>query len=221
MCAAGRSGRTAPRTEPHSQRRDPQAIEATGAIAASNEAKLSFQQSGIVKRVAVSSSATAVKQGDMLAELDTVDLELGRTQSEAQLAHANNAIRNAEQAVIVAQANYSRTCKARARVDLKAAEAALANAKANFASVTSARRQTRRSQGRAWTPHRPIWTNSRPGRPRRHAACNRSCKMQKRPAQAQFAYDNAFRRDPAGIGCQPGRVAAGAGDQRLELAKST
>jgi HlyD family secretion protein len=59
-------------------------VNASGTVAAPNQARLTFKTSGIVKEVYVK-VGDVVKQGDPLAALDTTDLQAQVTQAEASL----------------------------------------------------------------------------------------------------------------------------------------
>ena len=198
-----------------------QAIEATGTIAASSEAKLSFQQSGVVRQVSVV-IGDSVKKGDVLATLDTTDLELGLQQAEAQLEQSKNSIRNAEQAVIVAQANYTRTLQGTRPIDLKAAEAALTSAKANYGKVTKGQVSDAVAAKAALDAAQASLDKLKAGPTDEDVA---SVRAQLENAQAalrsaQSGYDNAFRRDPAGIGASPAALQLEQATNNFNLAKS-
>jgi len=199
-----------------------QTIEATGTIIADNEAKLSFQQGGIVKTVSVVIGAT-VKKGDVLAMLDTIDLELGRQQAEAQLEQSKNNIRTAEQAVIIAQANYTRTVQGTRATDLKAAEAALSSARANYTKITKGQVSDIAAAKAALDAAQANLDKLKAGPTDEDIA---AAKAQLENAEAglrnaQFAYDNAFRRDPAGIGASPAALQLEQATNNFNLAKST
>lgn len=216
------AGEAAQRTETVRSGAIRQEIEATGMIAASSEARLSFQQSGVVKRVAVS-IGDAVTQGDVLAELDTVDLELGARQAEAQLAQARNAIRTAEQAVVVAQANVTRTLQGTRDADLKAAEAGLTSAKANYARTTTGQAADAAAAQAALDAAQANLDKLNAG-PTAEDIAAVQAQLQNAEAalrNAQFAYDNAFRRDPAGIGASPAALQLEQATNAYQLAKST
>ncbi|MCL5998167.1 MAG: efflux RND transporter periplasmic adaptor subunit [Chloroflexi bacterium] len=95
-------------------------VNATGNIQAEAEVQLSFDQPGTVAQVNVT-AGDAVKKGDVLASLDTADLELALSQAEASL--------------IVANANYSRTVEGPRQADLDAAQSAVNAAYANYDKV--------------------------------------------------------------------------------------
>ncbi len=198
-----------------------QTIEATGTIAASSEAKLSFQQGGIIRSVSVN-IGDAVKKGDVLAELDTTDLELSMGQAEAQLAQSQNNVRNAQQAIIVAQANYSRTVQGTRAGDLKAAEAALTSAKANYAKVTKGQGSDAAAAKAAVDATQANLDKLRAGPTDEDLA---SVKAQLQNAEAalklaQSAYDRAYGQNPAAIGAHPAALELERATNNYTLAKS-
>lgn len=198
-----------------------QGVEATGTIAASNEAKLSFQQSGIVSLVSVK-IGDAIKKGDVLAELDTTDLQLGVNQSEAQLEQSRNNVRNAEQAIVVAQSNYSRTVQGSRAGDIKAAEAAVASANANLGKVTKGQAADVAAARAAVNAAQANLDKLRAG-PTTEDTAAVAAGLQNAEASlrsAQNAYDNAFRRDPAGIGASPAGVQLETATNNYNLARS-
>ncbi|MGH2594030.1 MAG: efflux RND transporter periplasmic adaptor subunit [Anaerolineae bacterium] len=91
------------------------AVESSGSVAAQDSVALSFGTSGTAARVVVE-AGDRVKRGDVLAALDTADLEL-------QVAQA-------EQAYLIQQANYSTT--------VAADPAAVASAQAAVSSANAA-----------------------------------------------------------------------------------
>jgi HlyD family secretion protein len=95
-------------------------VNATGNILAEGEIMLSFQQPGVVQQVNVKVDDT-VKEGQMLASLDTQDLEL--------------ALAQARTALITANAGYSRTVEGASQADIDAAQAALNAAYSNYDKV--------------------------------------------------------------------------------------
>ncbi len=95
-------------------------VSATGNIQPEAEARIGFQQPGKVVELAVE-VGSMVRQGDLIARLDTTDLELALAQAKTGL--------------IVANAAYSRTVEGARAADIKAAEAALSAAQANYARV--------------------------------------------------------------------------------------
>ena len=181
-----------------------QRIEASGTIAASSEAKLSFQQGGLVRAVNVV-IGDAVKKGDVLAEIDSTDLELSLRQAEAQLVQSKNAIRNAEQAIVIAQAIYTRTVQGARDADLVAAEAALASANANLTRVTQGQTSDVSAAKAALDAAQASYDKLKAGPTVDDLASVQAALQNAEVAQrnAQSAYDNAFRRDPAGIGANP------------------
>ena len=198
-----------------------QTIEATGTIAASSEAKLSFQQSGVVHSVPVN-IGDGVKKGDVLAELDTTDLELGAQQAEAQFAQSKNNIRNAEQAIIVAQANYSRTVQGTRESDLKAAEAALASAQANYAKTTSGQASDAAAAKAALDAAQANLDKVKAGPTNEDIAGVRAALQNAEAAlkSAQSAYDKANNQNPASISASPAALQLEQATNNFNLAKS-
>jgi HlyD family secretion protein len=198
-----------------------QAIEATGSIAASNEAKVSFQQSGVISVVRVK-IGDAVKKGDVLAELDATDLTLAMNQAEAQLEQSKNNVRNAEQAIIIAQANYSRTVQGSSEADIKAAEAAVASANANYTRVTKGQASDAAAAKAAVDAAQANLDKLKAG-PTSEDIAAVAAQLQNAEAalrSAQFAYDNAFRSNPAGIGASPASAQLETATNNYNLAKS-
>jgi HlyD family secretion protein len=196
-------------------------IDATGNIVATNEAKLSFQQGGIVSTVHVK-IGDAVKKGDVLAELDTTDLQLGVSQAEAQLAQSKNSVRNAEQAVIITQANYSRTVEGTRDADLKAAETALQSAQANYAKVTQGQSSDAAAARAAVDAAQAKLDKIKAG-PTAEELAGVTAQLQNAEAAlrlAQSGYDRAFSRNPAGISASPESLQLEQATNNFNLAKS-
>ncbi len=95
-------------------------VNATGNIQPEAETRIGFQQPGKVVELSVQ-VGSAVRKGDVIARLDTADLELALAQARTGL--------------IVANAAYSRTVEGARAGDIKAAEAALSAAQASYARV--------------------------------------------------------------------------------------
>ena len=96
-------------------------VSASGKIDPAAEVKLNFGAPGTVKEVYVDEGAT-VKAGDVIAELDTADLQL--------------AVKQAEQAVATQQLAYTQAVSP-TESDIKAAEAAVSSATANLSQLSS------------------------------------------------------------------------------------
>jgi HlyD family secretion protein len=121
-------------------------IGASGNVAASQEANLSFGASGTVSQVSVT-VGQQVKAGDVLAGLDTTNLKLQEQEAQASLDAAQANLQEAQQpatpddlasaqaALASAQANYESVKAGPSKADLAAAQAALASAQANYESV--------------------------------------------------------------------------------------
>lgn len=93
---------------------------ATGNIQADSEVNLTFQSTGNVTKVNVS-RGDVVKKGDLLAQLDTADLESALAQAQAALVIATDA--------------YSRTVEGAQPADVSAAQAALSAANAAYSKL--------------------------------------------------------------------------------------
>lgn len=102
-------------------------VNATGNIQPEAEARIGFQQPGRVVELAVE-VGSVVKQGDLIARLDTADLELALAQARTGL--------------ILANAAYSRTVESARAADIKAAEAALNAAQAAYARLRAGSEKT-------------------------------------------------------------------------------
>ncbi|MCS7055551.1 MAG: efflux RND transporter periplasmic adaptor subunit [Thermoflexales bacterium] len=161
-------------------------VSATGNIEPEAEVRLTFQQPGTVAEIFFEQSDT-VKKGDVIARLDTTDLELALAQAQASLDQAKSALAQAEMAVenakvqeIIAMANYSRTVSGARPSEINAARAALAAAQANLDKLKAGP-----------TPEDLAAAEA--------ALRNAEAALR----QAQSAYDMAYKRDPAGIGASP------------------
>jgi HlyD family secretion protein len=118
-------------------------VSAAGNIEAHQTVDLSFGQSGVVESVNVE-VGDEVKAGDVLAELDTAELELSLRSAEVNLKNARNTlsetenpnteqeIANAEASVASAQAAYDKVAAGASKPELSAAQAAVASAKAAY-----------------------------------------------------------------------------------------
>jgi HlyD family secretion protein len=95
-------------------------VSATGAVQPERSANLSFSSSGTIISVTVA-AGDQVKAGQLLAQLDTADLEL--------------AVRQAEVSLRTAQAQLRQLQEPPSAADLAAAQAALASAQANYQQV--------------------------------------------------------------------------------------
>ncbi len=161
-------------------------VNATGNIEPEAEIRLSFQQAGTVAEVFFE-RGQAVKKGDVIAKLDTVDLELALAQAQASLEQAKNALLQAQTALenakaqeIIATANYSRTVAGVRKSEIDAARAALAAAEANLAKLKA---------------------GPEPEDIAAAEAALRNAEAALRRAQSN--YDAAYARNPAAIGAHP------------------
>jgi HlyD family secretion protein len=125
-------------------------VAAAGNLQAHQAVDLSFGQSGTVKAVQAA-VGDRVKAGDLLAELDTADLELNLRSAEVSLKNAQNAlaearnpyteqdISDAQASVNSAQAAYDKVAAGASQSDLASAQAAVTSAQAAYnAAVASA-----------------------------------------------------------------------------------
>jgi HlyD family secretion protein len=161
-------------------------VNATGNIEPESEVRLNFQQAGTVAEVFFEEGA-AVKKGDVIAKLDTTDLELALAQAQAQmdnakggLVTAQNAVENAKAAEIIATAGYSRTVSGVRPADVAAARAALDAAQASLEKLLAGPTATDLGQAEAQLR-------------------NAEAALK----QAQGVYDRAYSANPAGIGGSP------------------
>jgi len=161
-------------------------VNATGNIEPEAEIRLSFQQAGTVAEVFFE-RGQAVRKGDVIAKLDTVDLELALAQAQASLEQAKNALLQAQTALenakaqeIIATANYSRTVAGVRKSEIDAARAVLAAAEANLAKLKA---------------------GPEPEDIAAAEAALRNAEAALRRAQSN--YDAAFARNPAAIGAHP------------------
>ncbi len=128
------------------QGRIEETIGASGNVAAGKEANLAFGASGTVAQVSVT-DGQQVEAGQVLAQLDTTNLQLQVQNAQAALdaAQANlqqaqqpatpEDIASAEAALASAQANYDSVKAGPSKEDLAAAQAAVTSAQANYDSV--------------------------------------------------------------------------------------
>ena len=150
-------------------------VTATGNIQPEAETRLGFQQAGTVAAVNVK-VGDVVKKGDLLAKIDTADLELGLAQAQASLAQANTSL-------LTANANFSRTVEGPRKADIDAAEAVLSAAYANYEKVRN---------------------GPQPADYAAAEASLRNTEAALRSAQA--TYDATFARNAAGIGASQASI---------------
>ncbi|HRA00077.1 MAG TPA: efflux RND transporter periplasmic adaptor subunit [Thermoflexales bacterium] len=154
-------------------------VSATGNIQPESDAKLTFQVAGQVAEV-LKQQGDRVAKGEAIAKLDTTDLSIAVSQAEASFQQAKTNVSNAEQAVIVAQANYSRTVEGARPSDVAAAQAAYNAAIENYNKAKKG--PTAQDLGVVEAALR-----------------NAEASLK----QAQFAYDMQFKLNPAAIGASP------------------
>ncbi len=164
-------------------------INASGNIQAEDEAKFAFQSGGLVAKVHVK-VGDAVTKGSVLAELDTVDTGLA-------LRRAQSSIKDAEAALIIAQANYSRTVEGARPAELAAAQVALRAANDAYAQTSAG----------------PTDADIR-------AAKARLANAEAAVRRAQATYDQAFHQDPATITAHPAALALEQATNDYNLARA-
>jgi HlyD family secretion protein len=147
-------------------------VNATGSIQANDEVKLGFSATGTIAAVNAKVGET-VKKGAVLAALDTAETEIS-------LAKAKLDVKNAEAALIIANANFSRTVDGPRAPDVAAAQAALGAAQAAL--------------DRAKVGPKPVDSAGAAARMRNAEAALK---------RAQSAYDAAYQFDPATITASP------------------
>ena len=171
-------------------------VSATGNIQAESEVKLSFQQPGTAAQVLLK-VGDSVKKGDVIAKLDTTDLELALSQSQASVLQTQNSLANAQAQVIVATAGYSRTVEGTRPSDLAAGQASLNAALANLNKVK--------------------------GGPTDEDIASVRASLQNAEAslkQAQASYDRAYQSNPAAIGASPAALQLEQATNNYNAAKS-
>ncbi|SFS57616.1 HlyD family secretion protein [Sulfitobacter marinus] len=116
-------------------------VTATGSIEPTNLVEISSELSGTVKKVLVDYNDT-VSEGQLLAQLDTTQLEAQLAVQKASHAVAEAQVSSAKATLLEAQLNYDTVRKldergVTTRTNMNAAEAKLARAKADLASATA------------------------------------------------------------------------------------
>jgi len=131
-----------------------------------------------------------VQKGAVLARLDTTD-------AEWELRKAQTSLQDADAALIIAQSSYSRTVARAQPAEIAAAQSSVKAANDNYKKVlagpTEAEYQSAKAQ-----------------------LANAEAELR----QAQSAYDNAFREDPAGIGAHPAALALEKATNNYNAAKA-
>ncbi len=184
-------------------------VAASGVVVPAQETQMAFTLSESVKAVNVA-EGDRVTAGQALVELDDKALQAQRAQAQAALdsAQANydllaagptaEELRQAEAALVMATAAYSRTVGGARRADIAAAQAALNAAVDAYEKVKA-------------------------GPAEEDVAMVRSNLLSAEAAlkQAQAKYDDAYRRDPAGIGASPAALALEQATNAYNAAKAT
>jgi HlyD family secretion protein len=172
-------------------------VTATGNIEPEAVVKLSFQQPGTVAEVNVD-VGDAVKKGDVIAKLDTADLDLALAQAQTAVAQAQTAVAHANQQVIVATANYSRTVEGSRPAEIAAAQSALNAATENYNKLKRGPTEEDIAAARAQLQ-------------------NAEAALK----QAQSNYDRAYEHNPAGIGAHPTSLALEQATNNFNASKSS
>lgn len=147
-------------------------VSATGNIRPAREVRLAFQSAGVVAEVQVA-VGDVVRSGQVLAAIDSADAELS-------LKKAQLALKDAEAALIIANADYNQLVEGTRTTEIDAAQAALSSAYANYQKITNGPNPADAALARA-----------------------RMLNTEASLRQAQAAYDAAYRANPAGIGASP------------------
>jgi HlyD family secretion protein len=166
-------------------------IVATGKVAARSTVNIAFTQSGVVRDVRVT-EGRQVNAGDALAVLDAIDLTF-----TAQQQYAN---------YLNALASNSATVKGPSASDLASAQAALASAKVALQDAKNGGSAAERASAAAGLKNAQTALADLDNPPTEEEVASLKATMDNAKAsldQAQSAYDNAYRRDPAGIGANP------------------
>jgi HlyD family secretion protein len=106
-------------------------VNATGSILPEKQTTLSFKGAGRVAEVLVEEGQIAAS-GEVLARLETTDLEFAVDQAEVAVGQAQLAVNQAELGLASAQAQLLSIQRDPARYDIAAAESAVASAKATY-----------------------------------------------------------------------------------------
>ncbi len=140
-CSRGTTSTTAQRSATLEKGDMTATVSATGNIQPEADVRVVFQSTGTVAEVAVK-IGDRVKKGDVLAKLDTIDLDLALLQSQASLEQAQNALDNtgtaieqAQNQILIATSSYSKTIGGVRNSDIVAAQAAYDAAVANYDKV--------------------------------------------------------------------------------------
>lgn len=178
-------------------------VSATGNIQPEADVRVAFQSTGTVAEVRVK-VGDRIKKGDLLAKLDTTDLDLALLQSQASLEQAKNALANADTAIeqarnqiVIATSAYSKTISSVRSADVTAAKASYDAAVANYDKVMA---------GPTAEDVAAV------------EAAMRNAEASVRNAQS--AYDAAARFNPAGINGTPQALALEQATNNFNSAKA-
>jgi HlyD family secretion protein len=183
-------------------------IVATGKVIARSTTDIAFSQSGVVRDVRVS-EGQQVKSGDVLAILDSADLEFTARQ---QYANYLNAL-----------ATYSATVKGPTASELASAQASLASAQAALDDAKAGGSAAERASANASLKNAQTTLAELDDPPTAEDVASLKAALDNAKVsldQAQASYDNAFRRDPAGIGANPAAVSLQQATNNYQSAKA-
>jgi HlyD family secretion protein len=160
----------------------------TGTVVARATANLAFAHSGTVKTVNVK-IGDMVKAGEVLATIDTTDLELTAKQQYAGL--------------VSAQASYTQTIKGPTDTDLKAAQSGIIAAQEAYSQ--SLQGATGADLNSAYSSYKSAQAafDQLSVPPTQYDTASAEASMLNAKAavdSAQAAYDSTYKRNPAGIG---------------------
>jgi multidrug efflux pump subunit AcrA (membrane-fusion protein) len=183
-------------------------VTASGMVVPAQEVHMAFTLQEVVKTVSVS-AGEQVKAGQELARLDDTLLQAQIQQAQATVASAqanydllaagptDEQLRQAEAVVVVATANYSRTIAGARPSDIAAAQSALKAAADAYNKVKAG------------------------PQPMDYAAAEATFRNAEAALQqAQFAYDAAYKQNPAGIGASPAALALQQATNNFNAAKA-
>jgi HlyD family secretion protein len=178
-------------------------VSATGNIQPASDVRVAFSAAGTIAEVAVK-VGDKIKKGDVLAKLDTIDLDLAVMQAQASLEQAQNALANADTAIeqaqnqiLIATSSYSKTVSGVRTADVTAAQAAYDAAVAQYEKVLAGPTAEDVAAVEAGMRNAEVAVRN-----------------------AQFAYDAAARFNPAGINGSPQAAALEQATNNLNSAKA-
>jgi HlyD family secretion protein len=166
----------------------------TGKVVARSTTNVAFSQSGVVSAVRVK-EGQSVAAGAVLAVLDSTDLKFTAQQQYASYLNA--------------LASYSATVKGPSAGDVSSAKASLASAQAALDDAKAGGSGADRASAVASLKNAQTTLSDLDVPPTTEDVASLKATLDNAKVsldQAQSSYDNAFRRDPAGIGANPAAV---------------